>query len=356
VGPPTVSTRPWPAGDAALAPADWGPQVDREALSRLLDAAFEGAGDPAGANARGVAIVHRGRLLADRGAPGFAPGTPLHGWSMTKTVTGMLAHQLAADGRIELGAPVVDAFGRTREPAWAPRWRADGRARIRVDDLLHMRDGLAHEENYAPWGSVPRMLWGGPDVAAFAADAPLAAPPGERWRYLSASTNLLARVLRSRFERDDAYWAYPRTALFDPIGARTAVLETDGDGTWIGSSYLWASTADWARLGWLMARDGRWEGRQVLAPGWLARAAAPAMADGEGRGYGAQTWRFGDAQAGRCRGLGLPEDLIAMSGHWGQIVAIVPSREVVIVRLGWTFDRSRFDPCAFVSQVLATLR
>lgn len=352
----TATSAPWPVGNAPLALPDWGPDVDAAALERVLDAAFEGAGDPAGANARGVAVVHRGRLLADRGAPGFPPGTPLHGWSMTKTVLGMLVHQLAAEGRLELAAPVVDAFGPARAPGWAGRWRTDTRARIRVEDLLYMRDGLDQREDYAPWGSVPRMLWGGPDVAAFAAEAPAQMPPGERWRYLSASANLLARVARSRFGSDDDYWAWPRRVLFDPIGARTATLETDADGTWIGSSYLWASTADWARLGLLMARDGQWDGRRVLAPGWLARASAPALADGEGRGYGAQTWRAGDPQAGLCRGRGLPPDLLTMSGHWGQVVAIVPSRDVVIVRLGWTFERSRFDACAFVGQVLATLR
>jgi len=347
---------PWPAGDRPVARADWGPAVDATALARLIDAAFDGAGDPAAANTRGVAVVHRGRLLVDRGAPGFPPGTPLHGWSMTKTVVGMLAHQAAAEGRLDLGSPVVDALPDGRAPAWREAWRADARARIAVEDLIHMRDGLGNDEDYAPGGSVTRMLYGHGDVAGFAADSPAQAAPGERWRYLSASTNLLSRTLRARVATDAEHWTMPRRVVFDPIGARSAVMETDADGTWIGSSYLWASAADWARLGELTLRDGRWQGTQVLAPGWLARASRPAAPNGPGRMYGGQAWRIGDPQAGLCRGRGVPEDAIAMSGHWGQLVAIVPSREAVIVRMGWTFDRSKFDGCALVAQVLATLR
>jgi CubicO group peptidase (beta-lactamase class C family) len=354
-GAPTPREAAWPAGDRALAPADWGPAVDAAALARAIDAAFEGAGDPKAANTRGVAVVHRGRLLVDRGAPGFPPGTPLHGWSMTKTVVAMLAHRMAAEGALDPRVPVVDAFAPGRAPAWREAWRADARARIAVEDLLFMRDGLANVEDYSAGGSVTRMLFGTPDVAGFAAMAPAEAPPGERWRYLSATTNLLSRTLRGRVATDAEHWSMPRRVLFEPIGARSATLETDADGTWIGSSFLWASTADWARLGELALRDGRWGGRQVLPPGFLARASTPALADGPGRGYGMQAWRIGDAQAGRCRGR-VPADAIAMSGHWGQIVAIVPSREAVIVRMGWTFDRTKFDDCALVERVLATLR
>lgn len=345
----------WPLGDRAVAEADWGPRVDGAALKRALDTVFEGAGDPTAANTRAVAVVHAGRLLVDAGAPGFPPGTPLHGWSMTKTLMAMLAHQMQAEGRLDLDAPVVVAAAGPRAPGWLDAWRADARARITVEDLLRMRDGLDRVEGYGPTSDVPRMLYAQADVAAYAAAAPAAAPAGERWRYLSASTNLLARVLRSRHASDADYWAAPRRTILEPIGARTVTIETDLDGTFIGSSFGWASAADWARLGELTLRDGRWPGRLVLAPGWLERASTPARPDGAGRGYGAQVWRIGDPVAGRCAGR-VPEDTIAMMGYGEQIVAIVPSREAVVVRLGYTFERGRFDACAFVSQVLAALR
>lgn len=352
---PADTHTPWPQGEAALPPDQWGPGVDGGALALLVDNAFRGAGDPQAANARGIAVIHRGRALVLRTAPGFAIDTPLHGWSMTKTVLGMLSHKLASDAGLAFAQPVVDAVAGPHPPDWQATWRADARRSIRVSDLLFMRDGLDSQEEYQPWGSVPRMLWGASDVAAFAAASDAVAAPGTRWRYLSQSANLLSAVARTRFASDADYWAYPAQAIFNPIGARTAVLETDRAGNWVGSSYLWASVGDWARLGQLMLQDGRWNGEAVLPPGWLALAATPATPAGEGLGYGAQTWRIGDPRQGRCRAHGIPADTLAMSGHWGQVVAMVPSRDAVIVRLGWTFRSGQFDSCAFVASVLKAL-
>lgn len=362
-----TATSQWPASDIPLAASDWGPGVDAAALKLVIDQAFVGAGDPQAANARGVAVIHKGRLLVLQMAPGFSARTPLHGWSMTKTITGMLVHKLAADklatnstaidAPLLLNTNVVDAFPSSREPAWVAAWRADARKSIRVSDLLYMRDGLASTEDYQPWGSVPQMLWGQRDTAAFAALSPAEAAPGTRWRYLSQSANLLSAVARGRFANDADYWAYPAKAIFVPIGATTAVMETDTAGNWVGSSYLWASVGDWGRLGQLMLNDGMWGSTQVLPPGWLKRAATQSTSNGDGRGYGAQTWRIGDPDAGKCGGTsgGVPTDALAMSGHWGQIVAMVPSREAVIVRMGWTFKRGQFDDCGFVADVLKAL-
>jgi len=354
------AARPWPQGNLALEPARWneaGDVVDAARLQAVVERAFVGSGDPRAANTRAVAVVHQGRLLVNRQASGFDAETPLHGWSMTKTVTAMLLHKRAAERGLDPARRVVDSFGPGAggPPAWAAAWQADGRAAITLDDLLFMRDGLANEESYAATGAVPRMLFGAADVAAHAAAAPAEAPAGTRWRYLSASTNIAARVLRSHFDSDAAYWAWPRQALFEPIGATSAVLETDTDGTWIGSSYLWASSGDWARLGQLLLDDGRWNGQAVLPPGLLARLARPAVAAGEGHGYGWHAWRIGEPDGGMCTGQ-VPPDTLAMRGHWGQIVAVVPSRRAVVVRLGWTFSRAQFDGCAFVRDVLAALR
>jgi len=354
--PSVDNSQPWPQGDAALAPANWGAGVDALKLQQIADAAFAGAGDPFAANARGLAVVHKGHLLLQRDAPGFAPGTGLHGWSMTKTITGMLTYKLAGEAGLPLDAPVVDAFPKGHAPAWVEDWRRDGRKAIKVSDLLGMREGLATTEDYDPWGSVPRMLWGAPDVSNWAARHPAEVAPATRWQYLSATTNILSSVARGRFTSNDEYWNYPRKALFDPIGARSAVLETDTAGNWVGSSYLWASVGDWARLGQLMLQDGKWGNNQVLPAGWLKLASTPSMSQGEGLGYGAQSWLYGNRQEGRCKDFpGVPEDTVAMGGHWGQVVAMVPSRDAVVVRLGWTFKRNQFDACRLIADVLATL-
>lgn len=352
------TSQPWPLGDAPLAGAEWGPGVNAAALQKVSAQVFVGAGDPQAGNARGFAVLHKGRLLVLQTAPGFGAQTPLHGWSMTKTVTGMLMDKLSVETAFNLETRVVDAFPAAREPVWLGAWRADARKAIKVSDLMYMRDGLASTEDYQPWGSVPKMLWGRPDAAAFAAEALAEIESGSRWRYLSQSGNLLSAVARGRFATDADYWAYPARALFDQIGANTAVLETDTSGNWVGSSYLWASVGDWARLGQLMLNDGRWgvsNEKQVLPPGWLKRAKTPSTPDGAGQAYGAQTWLYGHPTEGRCKGAGLPEDTLAMGGHWGQMVAMIPSRDVVVVRLGWTFNRNQFDGCALISEVLKAL-
>ncbi len=354
--PASDASQLWPAGDAAVPVAQWGASVDSAKLQQVVTDAFRGSGDPLAANARGLAVLQHGRMLVLRNASGFAPGTGLHGWSMTKTVTGMLTHKLAAQTGLAWDAAVADAFLPGREPPWVAVWRKDGRASIKVSDLLYMRDGLGTTEDYDPWGSVPNMLWGAPDAPAWAASHAAEAAPGTRWRYLSASANLLAAVARGRFATDAEYWAYPRQALFNPIGARSAQLETDSAGNWVGSSYLWASVGDWARLGQLMLQDGQWGGKQVLPAGWLARASTPASASGAGQGYGAMSWLYGNPQAGLCKShAGVPADTVVMGGHWGQIVAVVPSKDAVVVRLGWTFRQSRFDACKLLADVLSAL-
>ena len=355
--PTTAGASPWPAGDAPVAPDAWGAGVDAAGLQATVDAAFEGAGDPARANARGVAVVQGGRLLVLREAPGFGSGVALHGWSAAKTVAAMLADARFAEVGLDTSTPVVDAFRPGREPEWVAQWREDDRSRITVADLLAMRAGLDIDEGYQPWDPVVQMLNGEADMSGWAAGHGLQEQPGTSWEYLSAVSNILAAVVRGQFATDQEYWAYPQRALLGPIGARSATLETDTSGTWVGSSYLWASTADWARLGEVMLRDGRWGGAQVLAPGWLERAAARALPQGEGAGYGAQTWIPADPVGGECRTTpGLPQDTLAMEGHWGQIVAMVPSRDAVIVRLGWTFEGTdQFDGCRFAADVLASL-
>jgi CubicO group peptidase (beta-lactamase class C family) len=354
---PTVnSALPWPEGEAVLPVSAWPQGVQVQALQKVVDQAFVGAGDPKAANARGVAVVHQGRLLVHQEAPGFENGTALHGWSMAKTVTGMLAYKLFSQTGLAMDTKVVDAFLPGRAPAWVEAWRQDERQPITVADLMFMRDGLASTEDYQPWGSVPQMLWGAPDVAAWAASHPVEVPAATRWRYLSATSNMLAAVARGRFKSDAEYWAYPHQALFAPIGARSATMETDTSGNWVGSSYVWASVGDWARLGQLMLQDGQWQGRQVLPKGWLQFASTASMPVGEGAGYGAQSWLIGQPESGECRSYPrIPVDTIAMQGHWGQLVAIVPSKKVVVVRLGWTFKKQQFNECQFLSEVLASL-
>ena len=341
----------WPAGDGTVTATG----VDTATLTKIVDAAFAGSDDPMGLSARGVAVVQHGKLLLLRDGTGIKPNTALLGWSMTKTVTGMLAYKKLTAMGVRMDTPVVDAFPSGRAPSWVDTWKQDDRKKITVGDLFYMRSGLAIDEGYGPTGDVVQMLYGENDMSSWAAQHALDHQPGTYWEYLSASTNILAAVVRAQFATDQEYADYADATLFQPLSLTTATLSPDTSGTWVGSSYLWASTADWAKLGQLMLHDGTWNGTQVIPSGWQKLAATPAMPTGEGHGYGAQTWIPGEPNGGECATTpGYPRDTLLMEGHYGQVVAMIPSKDAVIVRLGWSVDTD-FDGCAFVADVAKAL-
>jgi CubicO group peptidase (beta-lactamase class C family) len=201
-----------------------------------------------------------------------------------------------------------------------------------------------------PVTDATRMLLTEPDMGAYAADKPLEAAPGARWQYSSGTTNIVTRGIRTVMGDDEAYLSFPRASLFDPLGMASAVLETDASGTFVGSSFMYATARDWARFGMLYAQDGVWNGVRIFPDGWVAYSRAPAPADRERR-YGAHFWlkpppEYGGAAAS------LPADTFHAAGHQGQFVSIVPSRRVVVVRLGGTRYPGVWDQAAFLRDVL----
>ncbi len=320
---PDLDGRPWPEGagppDAEI------PAV----LGDALDAAFA---EPEGVPGRlrqtlAVVVVHRGRLIAERYAPGISEGTPLLSWSMAKSVIAALAGVAQREGRIDLDAP-----------APVPEWReaGDPRGAITTDMLLRMSSGLAFDETYGAVNDVSRMLFTRADYGTFAASFPSAHPPDTAWSYSSGTSNILARILRDHFGSDlEAMVRWSRESLFDPIGMRTAVFQVDASGSFVGSSLVFASARDWARFGQLHLQGGRWNGRTILPEGWSRRVSTPTPAAPEGR-YGAGWWlNAGDpGDPSRRMWPGLPRDAYAARGMSGQYVVIVPSAELVVVRLG----------------------
>jgi len=333
------AARPWPEGDA---PAPEPPP----ALARVLDAAFDERG-PKRRRTRAVVVARDGRLLAERCAPGLSAATPLNGWSMTKSLFGTLLGTLVGPGTLSLSARAL-----------LPQWSASGdpRARIALEDLLRMRSGLSFSEVYSDLGSdVNRMLFVEPDAAAFAASRPLAHPPGTHWQYASGTANILSLIAR-RALGDAAYAAWPRRALFDPIGMASAVFEPDSSGTFVASSFLFATARDWARLGLLMAQDGVWGGRRVLPEGWVEFLTTPTPQAPDGR-YGALWWLKLSKELG---GLGpaaarVPADAYHALGHEGQCLTVIPSKRLVVVRLGLSIDITAWDHAAFLADLLDAL-
>ncbi|MBL8671523.1 MAG: serine hydrolase [Alphaproteobacteria bacterium] len=338
--------RPWPEGDAPSAEPP--PGVDARALAAALDAAFAEP-DPARLRrTRAALVVQKGRIVAERYAPGIAATTPLLGWSMTKAVLNALLGIQIGQGALALDADDL-----------MPEWRErpdDPRRRITLDHMLRMSSGLAFDETYAnPLSDVTVMLFGTGDAAALAIDRPLAHPPGAHFAYASGTSNILGRLLRDRLG-DDAALAQPRAALFAPLGMASAVLEPDAAGTPLFSSYMYATARDWARLGLLYLQDGIWQGRRLLPEGWARYTATPAPAAPAGE-YGAHVWTQvpGVFRQGRTGPDALPKGTWHLAGFEGQFVTIVPARETVIVRLGLARRSQSWDQERFVLDVLAAL-
>lgn len=322
--------REWPASPDA-------------AISALL-----GDDTLAGPGMRAALVIHDGRIIAERYGEGFGPNTPLLGWSMTKTVMAALVGAAVGEGRLNVG-----------QSGLFPEWTDDSRAKVTIADLLGMESGLAFNEDYGHVSDVTRMLYLEPDMAAFVASLPAETEPGRRFRYSSGTTVLLSRVWQNAFPDDSAAIAWAYRTLFDPLGMRSAVLEADASGTAGGSSYLYATARDWARFAQMLLDDGIWRRRRILPEGWVEWMRAPAQSS---RGsYGRHVWLHGPRR-GPARGqanpdapFDLPPDAFWMIGHDGQTIAIIPSRRLIVLRMGLTPGWLDYPPQALVGAVVKEL-
>lgn len=293
---------------------------------------------------RGLLVMQQGRIVYERYAPGFGPGNRFVSWSMAKSVTATLIGALVSDGRLELDTPAP-------VPAW--RTPGDPRAAITLRHLLHMSAGLRHvETGPAPERSdTNRALFAdrAADSAAAATAAPLAHKPGTTFTYSTLTTQILSDILTRTLAPEAATPAARREAvrrfmearLIGPAALPTLVCEFDAAGTLLGGSFCHASLRDWGAFGQLWLDGGRVAGRQVVAPEWIDFVRTPAPTD---PGYGGHFWLNRPRPKGREDALfpaAGPPDAFGAAGHLGQYVVIVPSRQLVVVRLGNTPDPRR---------------
>jgi len=293
-----------------------------------VEAFFAGAKPNDNAVNRGVLVLQNGVVIGEGYGDGFTRDTPQQSWSMAKSVTQALYGIASKQGLVSIDE--TDLF---------PEWEKDERANISVNDLLHMSSGLYFLEDYAdPTSSVTQMLFKSRDMGGRAAQEPLAHPPGTYWEYSSGTTNILSKLLRQRIEASGQnYHGFPAKELFDKIGMRKATFEADASGTFIGSSFIYATARDWARLGELYRNDGVWESTPILPKGWVDYAREPALDTTPY--YGAQWWLNQD----QMRLPDMPKDIYFMGGHDGQYVIVVPSKNAVIVRLGLNRPPASFE-------------
>jgi len=331
VPPADSSDLEWPLGDQVSRPTS-GP-----VKSVLADDALAGPG------MRAVVVVKDGRIIAERYGEGFDADTPLMGWSMTKTVTAALVASRVADGK--LGYDQDKLFA-----GWT-----DDRAKIKVSDLLSMQSGLDLEEAYGDVNDVTRMLFLEPDQARFVGTKPLEAQPGMKFEYTTGSAVLLTRLWMNTFDDQKEALAYPRKALFTPIGMTSAIMEADEAGTFSGGSLMYATARDWARFGLLLVNKGDWNGQQVL-PAEFSERVATATQVSDGVYTGGLAWKLASGDRKGEPTANIPADTYWAIGHDGQSMAIVPSENLVVVRLGLTPSNLKYRPQALLEKIVEAAR
>lgn len=335
-------TVPWPMGDR-VDPAPLPPGVDAEALAAAADWAFER--DTPEQDTVSLLVLHRGRIVLERYAPGFDRDTRTRTWSTAKSIAASLIGMLVDSGKLELDTPPGLPWGPAMDGTGD-----DPRRAITLRHLLHMSSGLypvdSFDREYATGSGL--AYWAGASSVAGALDRGLVREPGTFWDYENYDT-LLAVLAMKQALGEAAYPGFPRRALLDKLGMRNTLLSTDRFGDFILSSQVYTNARDLARFGQLYLQNGRWRGEQLISPEWIdfVRAPAPATAD-SGNFYGGQWWLVPDERKGE-----VPADAYSTAGNRGQFVVVVPSHELVIVRRGLDYGAQGFDRWDLAREVIA---
>ncbi|WPR72313.1 serine hydrolase [Flavobacterium sp. NG2] len=310
--------------------------INYQTLNTAVKNAFD-IGDQKHKRTRAVVVIYKDKIVAEKYASGFNEKSKLLGWSMTKSVTSAIFGVLAKQGKFDI-----------YKPAPIPEWQRDSRKYITTHNLLQMNSGLAWVENYKTICDVTRMLFQSKDMGKVQLHKLATYNPNTHWNYSSGTTNLLAKILRGEFKNHQDYLDFWYTNLIDKIGMHSMLIETDMTGNYVGSSYGWATARDWGKFGLLYLHQGNWNGEQILDSTWVDYSKTPTATSKNG--YGAHFWlnaggKFPD----------VPRDMYYCSGFQGQMIAIIPSKELVIVRLGLKGDEG-FDFNLFLKEIVASIK
>ena len=323
----------WPVGDKLADSLPAG--VNMEKLNNALTEAFKDSVGTKGTFA--VAVAYKNQLITEKYRIGFSSKNRFLSLSMAKSFTHALVGIMVRKGLLKVDEKVD-----------IPDWKNDKRINITLENLMHMNSGLEWNENYGNLSDVTIMLYKSADMSEFASKKALVARPDSLWVYNSGATNIVSFLIRKKIANDTEYYAFPRRDLFNPIGMRSAIFETDASGTFAGSSYIYATMRDYVRFGLLYLNKGNWLGNQILPEGWTDSAMKPA--NGSGGKYGSFFWlnQSGDYP-------GVPKDLFMCSGHDGQFIYIIPSLQLVVVRTGFS-KMGDFDFTKFLAGIVAAVK
>tara|TARA_X000001036_G_scaffold153410_1_gene145627 strand:+ start:3327 stop:4811 length:1485 start_codon:yes stop_codon:yes gene_type:complete len=314
----------WPMGNL-LIKNNLDENINMEKIQMAVDAAFA----PKKAFTAALVVTYKGQIIGERYGEGITQNTALESWSMGKSLSATIMGVL-----MQKGVYTLDQY------APIPQWqgKGDARAKIKIKDIMHMSSGLycraPQDPDFDPSAGYPDHLYlytGGINSFEYAANLSQQWLPNTVGRYRNSDPVLINYLNRLGIESlGENYHAFPQKALFDKIGIRSMILETDPYGNFLTHGYEFASARDWARLGNLYLQNGLWNGEQILPKGFakfVSTLAEPWLADGRPI-YGGLFWVNGDGR------LPIPKDAYMMLGAGGQSVVIIPSHDLVIVRLG----------------------
>ena len=307
--------------------------VDYQRLDKAMHNAFL---NPETQKTRTVLVAYKNRIIGEKYIKGFNKDTPILGWSMTKSVLATLYGILEYQDKINLD-----------EHSPIPAWQNNDRKNITLNHLLRMQSGLAWDEDYTSISDVTKMLFLDADMTLAQAENKAIAPPTEVWNYSSGTSNLLSGILRQRFKTHQEYLDFPYSSLIDKIGMHSMLMETDMKGNFVGSSYGWATTRDWAKFGILYLNKGNWNGEQLFDQNWIDYVTEP-TAHSEGD-YGGHFWLNSGGKL-----PDVPKDMYSANGYQGQRVFIIPSKDLVVVRTGLA-EEPEFDFNSFLRDVVAAI-
>lgn len=324
----------WPIGETVSTRRMEG--VDYPALEKAVNSIFDPSGNMDSIKTRAVVVIHKDSLIAEKYANGFDKDTEILGWSMNKSITSTLVGILAKEGKMSL-----------TDDHLYEKW-TDERSKITLNDLLQMQSGLKFEENYADVSDVTKMLFMNEDIVKGIVNNPLDTAIGKKWYYSSGTTNLVAGLIRKQFPTLEEYLKFPHERLFRKLGMHSMVWETDESGNYIGSSYGYATPRDWGKFGLLYLNEGNWYGEQIVDTSWVNFTRQPA--EHSGGIYGGHFWHNHHHAAYKD----VPTDLYSCNGFEGQFVYIIPSKDLVVVRMGLN-QGNEYDANGFLRDVIAAL-
>ncbi len=329
-------TMMWPKGD--ILPDEKPAGVNYTSLNELLDTCFDAAGAEPFKKTLGIAVVYDNQLIAEKYLDGYDANTMFHGWSMTKSITGALAGILFDEGKLN-----------QEEPAGFAEWQNDERQNITVKNIIQMSSGLDWYENYFTISDATVMLMQNDDMLGSILDNKLAYDPGSYWNYSSGDANLLSGILRTRINNDADYHNFIYTKLLYPTGMLHTKVETDASGLFVASSYSYGSTRDWARFGMLFLNDGVFASDTILSKEWVDFMKTPASSsDGN---YAGTFWL---KESNPEQALNdVPEDVFFADGFLGQRIYVIPSKKLVVVRMGYSL--TNFNLNDFLGGIIKTL-